>query len=899
MTTLNFEPVLQSLLGDQELPAGARFAKYEIVSRLGRGGMGDVYLARDVVLERKVALKLLSKGLGSVQENTQLVFSEARAASSLNHQNIVIVYDAGESDGRQFLATEYVRGETLRETLRGQTLSLRDALDIAAQIASALSAAHAAGVVHRDIKPENIMLRPDGVVKVLDFGIAKVREIRSDGTTNHTLARAGVPGTTTRGAIIGSVPYMSPEQAAGKDVDQRSDIFSFGSLLYEMVTGVPAFKGTSDVATLQAVALHHPTIPASLDLPTPLIAAIARCLQKDREARPKNMGEISTSLDQLRARLARRSLPVWLIAVAAISGLLAVAAVVFWLRASSRGNVQETFVAQRLTHNGVFKEPAVAFDGRNVFYDEVEDWKRSTLRLSVNSDNAAAIQIPRRTPDENFEVQDGVPGLNGLLMRDWRRGGYTAGTFSILRFPEGTRTDIDHALGYSGAWSRDGSRIAYLSEETSSGEVRVALFVATLDGKVTRVCSLNEPPKRPTNALSWSPQGRIWFLEKERLLEVDAAAGATPHPVFRSANAPQGSGRWTLDGQRFVFSEMWTQDLYILRTGDPPESFVTRVTSGPLQFGTPAPARDGKTIYAVGQLRRGQAVRYDSAKRRWVPLLEGLSADGVDYSIGGKKLVYTSYPEAEMWASNADGSGREQLTHAPMRAFLPRWSPDGKKITFMGRVPGEPWRAYLIPAPHAPMQRLINGAGSEATPSWSPDGSNIIYSPFGWDVPAEQRRILIYDLATRKSRELPGSAGLFSPRWSPDGRYIAALRFDRYGMNPAVLYDYQTQKVQDIGVSGVYLSWSRDSRKLYLLNKTPLNPARVVRVTIGAATASGVQEVPRAETVVRFQERIVANSPLPSQESIWLGFTPQEDPILLQDLGNREIYRLRSPEFRY
>jgi serine/threonine protein kinase len=234
------------------LPVNTIISHYRILSRIGAGGMGDVYLAEDTRLGRRVALKLLPEQFNSDEDKLRRFEQEARAASALNHPNIITIHEVGSEEGTRFIATEFIEGETMRQRLKHAGLGLREAIDVAIQVARALAAAHRAGIVHRDIKPENVMLRPDGIAKVLDFGVVKLTEEfadnasgpQSDGSEEGDVATLGLV-TTEANIVMGSPNYMSPEQARGLAVDARTDIFSLGALIYEMLTGEMPFKGAS------------------------------------------------------------------------------------------------------------------------------------------------------------------------------------------------------------------------------------------------------------------------------------------------------------------------------------------------------------------------------------------------------------------------------------------------------------------------------------------------------------------------------------------------------------------------------------------------------------------------------------------------------------------------------
>jgi eukaryotic-like serine/threonine-protein kinase len=290
------------------LPTSTLISHYRILNRLGAGGMGEVYLAEDTRLGRKVALKLLPEHFTKDEDRVQRFEQEARAASVLNHPNIITIYEIGqasiEAGGAYFIATEFIEGQTLHQQMIGARLKSRTTLDLAVQVASALKAAHAAGIVHRDIKPENIMVRPDGLVKVVDFGVAKLTELGP--ATSDTEAPTALSGTSP-GMVLGTARYMSPEQARGLDVDQRSDLFSLGIVLYEMVAGRAPFTGTT-IADILVSILQTEPLPLTQyfpDLPAELERIVTRCLKKDRASRYQSAQELLTDLKSLAGALSQ------------------------------------------------------------------------------------------------------------------------------------------------------------------------------------------------------------------------------------------------------------------------------------------------------------------------------------------------------------------------------------------------------------------------------------------------------------------------------------------------------------------------------------------------------------------------------------------------------------------
>ncbi|MBI1765771.1 MAG: protein kinase [Acidobacteria bacterium] len=291
--------------GEPELAEGQAIGHYEIVGLIGRGGMGEVYLATDTRLKRRVALKFLPAAYTSHPDRLRRFQQEAQAASALNHPNILTIYELGKVNEQQFIATEFVEGETLRQRLKRAPLTLVETLELALQIGSALSAAHAAGIVHRDIKPENIMVRRDGYLKVLDFGLAKLTEQHEPVTRAHTAAPKSGDANISSGLVLGTVKYMSPEQAHGLPVDARSDIFSFGVVLYEMLTGRKPFDGETTSHVIAALLEHDPAAVSTISpgIPPDLERVVTRALQKDCQARYQTAAELIEALKQIKHQL--------------------------------------------------------------------------------------------------------------------------------------------------------------------------------------------------------------------------------------------------------------------------------------------------------------------------------------------------------------------------------------------------------------------------------------------------------------------------------------------------------------------------------------------------------------------------------------------------------------------
>jgi eukaryotic-like serine/threonine-protein kinase len=282
------------------------FGQFKIISSIGKGGMGEVFLAQDTKLDRKVALKILPSEFAEDSDRMSRFVREAKSASALNHPNIITIYEIGESDGTHFIATEFIDGKALNEYKQANPLNYKSALEIAIQVASALDEAHSAGIVHRDIKPDNVMIRANGLVKILDFGIAKVSASSTSASDSSEDATA-IKSPTMPGMIIGTANYMSPEQAKGKVVDARTDIFSFGVLLYEMIAGQLPFEGENALEMIGVILKDEPK-PLNADVPTEITKIISKCLRKDRDERYQTIKDVGNDLKDVKQELELKNL---------------------------------------------------------------------------------------------------------------------------------------------------------------------------------------------------------------------------------------------------------------------------------------------------------------------------------------------------------------------------------------------------------------------------------------------------------------------------------------------------------------------------------------------------------------------------------------------------------------
>jgi len=503
---------------------GRSISHYSILEPLGEGGMGMVYLARDEHLDRLVALKVLPADKMSDPERRRRFVQEAKAASALNHPNIVTIYDVDQADGVHFIAMERVEGHTLDALIGRKGLPLRKALGLAVQIADGLGKAHAAGIIHRDVKPSNIMVTADGLVKILDFGLAKLTEPVEqvdDAAPTRTFAH---PAATEEGTILGTVAYMSPEQAEGKPVDARSDIFSFGSVLYEMLTGRRAFQGETKASTLAAVITKDPETPTGSGGPLPpeVERAVMRCLRKDPERRWQNLPDLKVLLQDLKeesdsgklsavsaapAATGRRFWSATLLVGLVI--LIAGGAAAWWFLGRGPGPVATE--PERITFEPrVLFWPAISPDGKLIAYaaDRNGDVDVYVRQLAGQQ----TIRITRHESPDWYPCFS--PDGSKLVFRSERDGG---GLYSVETLGGVERKIADG--GRLPAFSPDGSTIVYL---VASALTRYAkLFLVPADGGVPRPLQ----PEFVVPAAGGSHSSPLWSTDGKHILFEGMRAG--------------------------------------------------------------------------------------------------------------------------------------------------------------------------------------------------------------------------------------------------------------------------------------------------------------------------------------------------------------------------------------
>lgn len=858
------------------LTSGTMLGQYEILSPVGAGSMGEVYRARDTLLDREVAIKILPDLVSSSRDRLLRFEQEAKAAAALNHPNILAVYQMGNYEGTPYLVSELLEGKTLSETIRRGPLPLRKALDYGIQIAEGLAAAHEKGIVHRDLKPDNLFVTKEGRVKILDFGLAKVLEKQGSSISQ-------APTLTLPGVAIGTVGYMSPEQVRGLASDHRTDIFAFGAILYEMVMGKRSFQKPTEADTITAILNEEPPSMSQIspDTPPGVERVVRRCLEKNAEQRFQSASDLAFALEALsepssaasgiypipRQEPARMNLAY---VVAGATLIVVMALCVYLLLGSPRGPHIANYV--QLTHDGQPKS-LIGTDGTRL-YLSLGEVKEGSFRSSGVAEMSVGGGEPMKLahlPSVDVSPLDLSPNGSEILVV---RGQGAPPRGPLWSFPVlgGSPRKLGDFVAERAAWSPDGKMIGY----TNLRE----LFVANADGSQPR--KLAEVTGDILN-LAWSPDGRsLRFDSSEsagtlgQQLEWEVAEdGSGLHRLLAGWHNPPNEccGRWSPDGKFFVFQsqdQIWALPKSGPLFGGDPKPL--QLTSSPLSLSSPIPSKDGKKLFVMGRIYRGQLTRYDANTKQFVPFLGGISAEFVDFSKDGQWVAYVSYRDGTLWRSKVDGSERLELTYPPMYPVLPRWSPDGKKIIFFEFAVSadKPARMYEIsPDGGSPQLILPDDRSQQLDPNWSPDGTKIIFAGESND---PSSAIHILDLASHRVSDVPGSQGLYSPRWSPHGNHLLAFSADSQTL---LLYDFATQKWTPLATGSLgWLCWSHDGQYVYVLDFSAKDA--IVRIHVSDHKVEPVADLSNMITAGRYGAA--------------LALAPDDSPLMLRDTGSQDVY---------
>ena len=857
------------------LVRGSRLDSYEIIAPLGAGGMGEVYRARDTMLKRDVAIKVLPAYWAHDPDRLRRFRLEAQAAAALNHPNIVSIFHVGQHDGSPYIVTELLEGETLRKRLRLGPMRVQEVLEVGVNASRGLAAAHDAGIIHRDLKPDNLFIMRDGRVKILDFGLAKLEPGKASSENSSTVT---VRQETNPGHVLGTVGYMSPEQVRGRTADHRSDIFALGAILYEMVTGKRTFHEATSAETMTAILKEDPPPIAQFapDTPAGLQRVVKRCLEKDPEQRWYSAHDLVFALEALsdsatsspsaaHARVKPKTNRTWFtVGGASLATVLGAVVLAHLLMPEPVPRVSNYV---QLTIDGKHKWLA-GTDGSRLYLSYGAYASRSIAQISVSGGDPT--KIP--TPSPNMEAADVSPDGSELLVVD-SQGNPDRGPLWSLPVLGGSPRRLGDLVGIDGTWSPDGKMLAYCNGNE--------LFLAKADGTDNRRLVRMRDSDLIYHA-SWSPDGSHLRFDVQnptdgsRFLWEVSLDGTNPHRLLPGWNKPPNSeccGRWTADGKYFVFTsrgQIWAlpRNTRLFRSGPKP----IQLTSTPLWLTSPLPGKNGKKLFVVGRMSRGELTRFDARSGQFAPFLGGISAEYVAFSRDGQWVAYVSYPGGTLWRSKADGTQRLQLTYPPEYAMLPRWSPDGKRIVFFENIADRPSRIYEVsPEGGTPQPVIPDDPQPQWDPNWSPDGTRIVFGGAPYNATSVIRS---FELSTRQVSTLAGSEGLFQPRWSPDGKYIAAVSSDAKVL---FVFEFQTQKWTEIakGTLG-WPNWSKDGQYLYILD------------------SSGSGAVLRIRLSDRRIERVVDLSDFPytGNLSTGLAITPDDSPLLLRDIGTQGVYAL-------
>jgi len=802
-----------------QLTPEQHIGRYQITHLIGRGGMGEVYLARDKRLNRKVALKLLSIDYVS-QHRLRRFEQEAQAASALNHPNILTIYEIGQIDDQQFIATEFVDGETLRERLKRGPLNISEALDVAIQIGGALAASHHAGIVHSDIKPENIMLRPDGYVKVVDFGLAKLTEQ----TEPTTKPEAGEDVDTSSGLVMGTVRYMSPEQAQGKSVDARSDIFSLGVVLYEMLTGRMPFKGKSTADLIKSILKDEP-VPLSQfvpELPMDLERILGQALAKNRAERYEKIYDLLAAVTDLRRKLEIGR---------ALDGIThAESSVVISRATHSPGSEVPTAAAtQSLTQQVVsratqhklqtsFTLLIVMIAAGGFFYASTKLWRQRPafheVKMSqlVETDKSRFAAV---SPDGKYIAHTIVDAnKQSLLLRPTATNSSTVLVPPTDAWFNGVTFSRDGNYVYYLMWGKDDSTYALYQVSVSGGDsqkvlanvaspitfstdgrrfafVRIiskeetGLFIANSDGADERL--LGKPHSSnffSAAGPSWSPDGKLIACA----VFDEHPKDSTPFMSVVGVNVKDGTEKlltnekwsrvlqvaWLSDNSGFIIAATQEREGALLWHVSYPEGNSRRLTNDPSNY----PSNyDSLSLTADSKVL--VASRFELRTNLWAAP-SGDPGQAKQITFGGnhryKRLAWTPdgkivFPSdasgnREIWIMEGDGSGQRQLTGDGRFNQIPAVSPDGRYIVFVSGRAGNPniWRMNIDGSD--PIQ-LTHGE-DDFGPQCSPDGRWVFYT----SVASEKATVWRVSIDGGEAVQLTKEVSTW-PVLSPDGRWFA------------------------------------------------------------------------------------------------------------------------------
>ncbi len=847
--TVSSCPIIRRSLA---LAPGTRLGAYEITAQIGAGGMGEVYRARDMKLNREVAIKVLPDSFASDADRLARFTREAQTLASLNHPNIAQIYGLEESNGVRALVMELVEGEDVSQRIARGPIAIDDALPIAKQIADALEAAHEQGIVHRDLKPANIKVRPDGAVKVLDFGLAKLAHVGatagpSDVTASPTITSPAM--MTGVGVLLGTAAYMSPEQAKGREADKRSDIWGFGCVLYEMLTGRRAFDGEDMTEVLGAVVRLEPNWEAlSSDVPQPIRTLLQRCLVKDRRKRTADIAAALFVLDHqagiaapgtasaapLRRRpLWRRAAPI--AAAAAIGALLAGAAISFLTQPVSPSVVRTTIPtsgSSALSLQGTDRDVAITPDGSRVVY-------RGNNKLLVRTLNQleptalGGLAAPR----DVFTSPDGVwIGFfdGNILKKVAIAGGSPISVCTVQGAPRGATWGPDGtiifatntpSIGLQSVFADAGAEPTVLTKsDRERGDDRWPEFLPGGEAVLFTIIP----------ATGGSENAQIAVLDlRTRTSKVLIRGGSHAHYV------PTGHLVYGAMGTlRAVAFDL--ERLAVVGASVEVVEGVVTTPQGAANFGV---ASNGSLVYISGARTSGTGTVFSVDRQGNSSPLQGLTLNSyrdVQVSPDGKRLALAT--STDVWSYDLERATPSLVTTGPAEGRSPLWSPNGQRILYTSRRAGYP-ELFWRPADGTGVDQGLFARAKDlidlVATGWSSDGSQFLFTEV-----AASGQSAIGQMAIKGAPDptmlLTGGFNAFAAV-SPNGGWIAYTS-DRTGQFEIYVERYpqlgQQQKISTGG--GMRPLWSRDGQELFFSNYK--RQMLVVPVQLGTTLVFGRQQ---------------------------------------------------------
>jgi eukaryotic-like serine/threonine-protein kinase len=801
--------------------AGRAFSHYHILNKLGEGGMGEVYLAQDERLEREVALKILRAGTLGNDAARRRFRKEALALSKLNHPNIATVFDFDTQDGVDFLVMEYVAGETLSEKLGAGPMPEREIVSLGVQLAEGLAAAHERGIIHRDLKPGNLRLTPDGRLKILDFGLAKLAHPTTDTAATESMTEPHV--------MLGTLPYMSPEQVLGRPLDKRSDIFSLGVVLYEMCTGKPAFS-TSKRGNIPDAIIHSEPEPIShfsYEISEELERIIRKAMAKLPEERYRDGGEFLVDLRALRRRRefqeyveahpspqrgTSRRIPArvyWIALPVVAAGLL-----LWFLAWRGRESPLPRFAPTQVTSTDAWEgEPAISPDGGRVAYASNAGGNPDIYITSVRGGGTL-----RLTDDPAYDAfPDWFPDGAALAFSSDRSGQISI--WKVGQLGGGATLLVPNAS--QPAVSPDGSRIAFTRWD-AGGSSRIGVASLADPAQVTMLTDEKGGYWNHEHS-AWSPDGRRICYATRHGLWIVPSSGGTARRLTTEPDLDLDP-TWSPSGRQVYFCSyrdgtvaLWRT---IVRGGK-----LERITLGTSRECQPSLSRDGgRLAYATQIVTRNLVIQ--SLETREETVLRDLpDAYQAAFSPDERQLVFVSLgvrKELALWIQPLD-EGRpsgppRQLTDHDGNASHPAFSPDGRWIAYQ-RIIGEERDIWVVPARGGQSARFTDDPAADMHPAWSPDGSALAFASEReegshlWVAPI--RDGLAAGPARRIARE---DVQAFAPAWSPDGTLIAFQGVDADGPEAWVVpADGRTPARKVTSGAGITrVRWERGKGDLYV-----------------------------------------------------------------------------------